>query len=195
MLAGHPGLEIAHRPLQLEAREYGPLRVVFVGSRVAEIGEHAVTHVAGDVSLERFERRLAEVLIGPVDLAKVLGVEPLGELRGTYQVAEHHGQLTPLGARGFRGGRPPGVGPGGGRKRRRAERLDRPQQLLAGPEGDADLLQIRVAELSQDVLVDALLGKYAGVLLEADLPQPGCYGVHGVRHRAGKIPFLHTASV
>ena len=64
--------------------------------RVTEVGEHAVTHVFGDVALEAGDLAGNCVLIGTDHLAHLLGIEPARQGRRVDQINKHNGQLTPL---------------------------------------------------------------------------------------------------
>src|SRR6516165_10921615 len=78
---------------------------------VAKINEYAVAHVLGDKSSEAGDRVGHAAMIGTDNLAQILGVVTRRQWRRAHQIAEHHGQLPPLGlASDRRGGR---VGAGG----------------------------------------------------------------------------------
>ena len=47
-------------------------RVVFVGLRIAEVGKYAIAHVPGDVTFVTLNGILAGVLIGAIDVPKLL---------------------------------------------------------------------------------------------------------------------------
>ena len=76
-----------------------PLGLVLVRLRPAEIGEHAIAHVFGDVPAPALDHLGAALLIGADDATHVLGIEPRGQLGRADQIDEHHGQLPPLGFR------------------------------------------------------------------------------------------------
>ena len=82
---------------QLKPGAHRPLGVVLVRLRPAEIGEHAIADVFGDVPAPTVDRLGAGRLIGADDLAHVLRVEPGRQLGRTHQIDEHHRQLPPLG--------------------------------------------------------------------------------------------------
>ena len=67
-----------------------------MGARVAEIDEKSVAEVLSDVTVEAGDHLAARVVVGPDDLAPLFGVEPMGERRRPDEVAEEHGQLSPL---------------------------------------------------------------------------------------------------
>ena len=85
----------------LDEREPGahrPLGVVLMGSRIAKINQHAVTHVFGDVAVEPGDRLGDGSVIGTEHFAQILGIEAGGKRGRTRQIAEHHRQLAALGA-------------------------------------------------------------------------------------------------
>ena len=82
---------------EFEPRPHGPLGLVLVCPRPAEVGEHAVAHELRDVALVAADHLAADILIASDHLAHVLGIE-LGRQRGRAdQIDEHHRQLPPLG--------------------------------------------------------------------------------------------------
>jgi hypothetical protein len=76
---------------------HGPLGIVFVRLRPAEIGEHAIAQILGDVTFEPLGHGGGAALVRAYDAAQVLGVEPRRQLGRTDQVTEQHGQLPSLG--------------------------------------------------------------------------------------------------
>ena len=96
------GYELVHDP---EARVHGPLGIVLVRARVAEVGDHAVAEVLGRIAVEAVDGAHARVLVGAEDLAPVLGVKRPGERRRPDEVAEEHGHLTALPGAGIAHGR------------------------------------------------------------------------------------------
>ncbi len=89
-------LQRRHGIHDLQSGKDGPLRRIFVGARVAEIREDAVSHVAGDESVELGDHARRGFLVQPHDLLRVLRIEPLGQRGRVRQVAEHDGQLPAL---------------------------------------------------------------------------------------------------
>jgi hypothetical protein len=76
--------------------EPGPhrtLRLVLVRLRPTEIGQHAVTHVLGNVAIPAPHHFSTAVLIGANDFAHVLRVELGGQRSRTDQIDEHHREL------------------------------------------------------------------------------------------------------
>ena len=93
------------------ARRAPPARLVLVRLRPAEIGEHAVAHVLGDVAAPALDHLGAAALIGADHRAHVLGIEPRRQRGRAHQIAEQHRQLPPppsAGGAGPRGGPSPG---------------------------------------------------------------------------------------
>jgi hypothetical protein len=145
-----------------------PRRVVLVRAGKAEIGENAVAHEFGDEAVVACDHAGARVLIGPDDLAHVLGIESRRKRGGSDEIAEHDGQLAPLG--GVRGRRRLGRrGGSGGRGKLRGGR----QNLAPMPDaGDADLLQIVRSDVGKDCRVDLVLGERLFILPEPQAAQP-----------------------
>ena len=78
----------------------GALGILFLRVRVTEIDQHAIAHELGDIAVKPPHRFAHHLLIGAVHIAHILGIEPPVESRGRpRQVAEHHGQMAPLGPR------------------------------------------------------------------------------------------------
>ena len=90
-------LSCGHRRDQLQPRPHGPLGVILVGLRIAEIDQHAVAHVLRDEPAEAVHGLRDALLIGRNDLAQVLGVHAGRQRRRAHQVGEHHRDLAALG--------------------------------------------------------------------------------------------------
>ncbi len=85
-----------------ERRAHRARRVVLVRARVAEIDEEPVTEVLRDVAFVARDDLGAHALIGAHVVAQLLGIEAARERGRADEVAEHHGDLAPLGvARGL----------------------------------------------------------------------------------------------
>ena len=156
---------------QLQSRSYRPLGLIFMRHRPAEVRQHAVAHVLGDVAVPAPDHPGATILIRADHPAHVLGIEPRRERGRADQIDEHHGQLPPLGAGGWRRwncliGIGVCWGPG------RLKFLDRLQQQPAVAEGEAEFLQVGIRELRQDAGHDVIVAERVRVALEAQLPQP-----------------------
>jgi hypothetical protein len=124
-----------------------------MGRRVAEIGQHAVTHELGDKTLEPRDDSGAGVLIRAQHLAHVLGIDAPRKRRRANQIDEHHRQLAAFGFRRARSGC--GLGWGARSRSRRHSRLgqggNRFEELAPVPNGgDADVFEIVSSQLGQD---------------------------------------------
>jgi hypothetical protein len=76
-----------------QCRPHGPLRVVFVRYRIAEIHQQPIPEILRHVPREATNHRGARLLIGTNDLPQILGIKLLRESGGAYQVTEHYRQL------------------------------------------------------------------------------------------------------
>jgi DNA-binding winged helix-turn-helix (wHTH) protein len=92
-------IELRHPTDQRQPASRGALGVVLVRLRIAEINQHAVAHVAGDKPAKTLDNLCDAAMIGADDLAQILGIESRRERRRADQVAEHDGELAPLGGR------------------------------------------------------------------------------------------------
>ncbi len=96
-LGSHLLVELLHRGVELEDGAHGPLGVVFVDDRIAEHGHDGVAQQLVDASAVACDD-LGRPPEDPIhDRTHVFGIEPLAECREAGQVAEEHGDLTPLG--------------------------------------------------------------------------------------------------
>ncbi len=84
-------------PIEGQPRPHGPLRLVLMRPRVAEIGQHTVAHELGDEALEACDHPGAGVLVGAQHLAHVFRIEARRQRRRADQIDEHHGEVAPLG--------------------------------------------------------------------------------------------------
>jgi hypothetical protein len=82
-----------------KAGAHGALGIVFVRCRIAEIDEHAIPHVLGDVAPEAGDLAGAAALKGRKDLPVLLRIEVAGERGRADHVAEQDRELAPLGGR------------------------------------------------------------------------------------------------
>src|SRR6516165_11033138 len=73
------------------------LGIMLVGLGIAEIGEHAVTHVLGHETTGLGDYLGAPSVISADDLPQLLGVEPGRQCGGADEVAEHDRNLAALG--------------------------------------------------------------------------------------------------
>jgi hypothetical protein len=151
----------------IEAGAHGPLGIIFVGARKAEINQHAVAHVFGDEAVEAANRLCHAPVIGADHLAQLFGIEPRRQRRRADQVAEHQRQLSAFRRRARRGLRC--------RSRPRAQAGNGLQDLAAMTDrGDAEFLQIVGGQARQQFGSDVVLLEGDRVLLEAKRPQPPC---------------------
>ena len=118
----HPVLRLDVRAQHLEAAEHfaarphGPLGVVLMGLRVAEIDQQPVAQVLRDVAGVAFDHRRTGLLVAAHQLVPRLGPKPRNQLRRVHEITEHHRELTMLrfqrsrsgAGRGILGGRSPG---------------------------------------------------------------------------------------
>ena len=91
---------------QCQARPDRPLGVILMSPRVAEVGEHAVPHVLGDVPLEARYLASYHLLVFANRPTHLLRIEPRRQLGRADQVAEQDSELAAL---SFGGSRPDGV--------------------------------------------------------------------------------------
>ncbi len=134
----------ADRLNKRQPRAHGPLPLVLMRPRIAEIGQHAVAHELGDEALEACYHPGAGVLIRAQHLAHVLRIDPRRERGRSDQIDEHHRQLPPLGF-GARSGlwglrRWRDLGCRCHRERWLRQSRDRLEQLHSRPERDTELL-------------------------------------------------------
>src|SRR6202040_4431492 len=77
------------------------LGIIFVGSWISEIGQHAVAHVSGDKAIVSADRLGGALLVYTQDLTEVLRVETRRERGRVHDIAEHHRDLPSLGGRHY----------------------------------------------------------------------------------------------
>ena len=121
------GEKLRDRIDQRECAAYGIFSVVFVRLRIAEINKNTVAHIFGHVAAETGDDLGGASVIGGDDFAQILRIEAGGERGRADEVAEHHGDLPPLGRVGApckrRRLRGAGGGWGGGRRGRSFPKL------------------------------------------------------------------------
>ena len=159
---------VASRCHRRDQPEPGPDRAlgrVLVRRGPAEIGQHAVAQELGDVAVEAGDPARHRVLEGAQQAAHLLGVEPAAQRRRADEVDEHHRELAPLGTRRDRGRL--------GRLRRGGQVADRLQDRLARPERQAELAQVGVGQLGQDVGRELGVAERLRVALQPEPAQPG----------------------
>ena len=147
----------------------GALRVVFMRLRIAEIGQDAVAHEAGDIAGSPGNGAGTGILEIADHLAEILGIQPVRHRCGAYQIAEQHGQMPP--PRFHRRG----VLQGG----------NGAQQTLAVPQQNAHARQIGLGQVGQDIHSDTVIGEPLGAMGQSDFRQPaGYFTLGGIAHRA-----------
>ena len=82
----------------LQGRAHAALGIILVGAGPAKVGHQPIAPVLGHVPLVARHDFGARFAVALHQLAQFLGIEALRQRGGTYQVAEHHGELAPLGA-------------------------------------------------------------------------------------------------
>ena len=184
-LDGFPGIgnciDLCNCAHKLQSGVNRTLRVIFVRLRIAEVGEHTITHVAGHVPVVTFDGSLGSVLISAIYFPQLFGVELLGKLSRANQVAEHHGKLSAFRLRSGCGAcstwRLVGDRSGGGRVRR-GELRDGAEDPLAWPHGQADFTQILLRKMGDIAQLDLVLGEDIGILAEPQFIEPYLQGAN-----------------
>ena len=107
-----PGRQLVHRLHQVERGAHGALGILLVRLRVAEVRQHAVAHVLGDVAVVALDHRRAATLVG-VDHGPHVFADRDAQRGRADQVGEQDGQLAASRLASRRDHRRPGtVGPG-----------------------------------------------------------------------------------
>ncbi|MGA7489125.1 MAG: hypothetical protein WBW74_19555 [Xanthobacteraceae bacterium] len=175
------GCELGDCRDEREPGLHGALGIILVGVGIAEIGEHAVAHVLGDEPAVALDQRRAAAMIGADDPSHVLRIEPLRHRSRAHEVAEHHGELPPLGIIRVRTrGRSAWHG------RRRAESRYRPEQALAVPEWNAEFFEVDLCQFGQDIRVDRAIVESAFILAKPQASEP-------IPHIHGRVPTAHLS--
>jgi hypothetical protein len=94
------GIELLHGLQHPQPGAYRSLGVVFMGPRVAEVDEQAITQILPNVPLKAGDHCGAGLLIGPHHLAPLLGVELAGEHGRVHQVTKQYRELAAFGFSG-----------------------------------------------------------------------------------------------
>ena len=90
-------VQTLHCVSDTERRSHGTRGIVLVGAGIAEVDEQPVTEILRDVALEAVDDLGTRLLVGAHRLAHVLGVQLPRKRRRTYEITEHHRQLTAFG--------------------------------------------------------------------------------------------------
>jgi hypothetical protein len=148
-----------------------PLGLVLVRRGPAEVRQHAVAHVLGDMPAPTFDHRRAAAMVGAEHLRHVLRVELRRQLGRADEVDEHYRQLPPLGITGkYCRGRLSSSEPVP--DRRSIQRRDRLQQPLAVAEVKPEFPQIGIGKVAQHVGADAILGEGRRMMSEPLFREP-----------------------
>ena len=184
---GGSGVEASDAVDQAQSGPDRPLGVVFMGSRVAEIDQHAVAHILGDKAIEPRDNRRHRAVIGADQVAQILRVELRRKRGRTDEIAEHHRQLSALGigwrrriadCRCYGGSRRVGAECGNG--------VEQPPAMAY--QGNAEFFQILGCQACQQFGVNSVIAECWGVLFEPQLAQPiGDLD----RHRPCSHQYLH----
>ena len=109
--SGERGVERHQRIHDRQASADRPFRVILARGGPAEVDEHAVAEVLGDVPVEPSDHLVDHLIVGADDLTHFFGIEARAQLRRADEIAEEHGQLAALADRGGTGA---GAGAGAG---------------------------------------------------------------------------------
>src|SRR5215510_9283972 len=97
-------MQVVHRSEDTKASAYSPLRIIFMGLRIAKIHEEPIPKELGDVPVIAANHLRTGGLIGTDHIPVLFRVELAGESSGVHEVTEHHGELAALGFGRGRGG-------------------------------------------------------------------------------------------
>jgi hypothetical protein len=97
-LQGYGEFERPNCSNPFQSRAHGPLSIVLVRLRIAEVHEDAVAHVFGDEPIKAAHSVGHAFLIGRDYLPEVFRVHASRQRCRTHQVREHDGDLTALGS-------------------------------------------------------------------------------------------------
>jgi hypothetical protein len=143
---------------------------MLVSLRIAEIGEHPVTHILGDEAACLGDEIGAASAVCSDDLAHVLGVESRRECGRADKVAKQYRQLAALGCilvlRLRDGGRLSLDG------RVTGKFPDGAQHLQPVPKRNAEVLEVLIGQLWQNISVDFIAAKRSFILPESEAAQP-----------------------
>ena len=162
-------LQGRHGAVDLQRRVNGPLCVVAMGDRCAEHRHHRIADVLVDHAAVALHHGVDRAEVAVQERVNLLRVALLGQSREAAEIGEEDGDLAALAGR-LRG-RDLGRRLGSGRSAV-AEGRDRLEQLLARAQRQAEVLEIRVAQVRQDLSIDLVLGEGPGVLAEPDPLEP-----------------------
>ena len=184
------GVEVGERALDGERRPHRPLGVVLLRVRIAEQGHQTVAELLQHMAAETRHRGGGLVEVGPDEIAPVLGVEPRRKACRADEVAEHHGDRTPLGHKLVTLGRNGLMRERGSVRRLRGGKssdcVEQPSSVA--DRSDANVLEVVRRQPRQHVRVDLVLSKFLLVLTEAETAKPHT-DIHG---RPPQFPWIIT---
>src|SRR6266446_142090 len=90
-------IENADRFNDIEGGAYRSLRVVLMRFGIAEVRHHAITEILGDVAVVALDSRRASTAIYAHHVAEIFWIQTFGQRGRADEIAEHHGELAPLG--------------------------------------------------------------------------------------------------
>ena len=146
-----------------------PFGVVFMGSRVTEINQHAVAHIFGDKTIEPGDDLRHGAVIGSDELTQIFPIKTRRQRGRAHKIAEHHRNLAPLGLAAQATMHYPRAS---GRCLTGTERNNGTQEPQPGPKWQAKLAQVFIGEITKHITVDRIVMKRLRILLQADGAQP-----------------------
>jgi hypothetical protein len=159
----------------VEPGSHGALGVILVRARIAEIGQHSITHEPGDAAVVTGNNLRAGGSIGADHFPHVLRIKARREFGRAHQIAEHHGKVAPLGIVPMS----LGIGQFG-----LLEFGDSAQYLAPMAEKDSEPVEVLVRQFGKDIEIDSVLGKTQRVLPEPQLLQPVRNLLHWLHRRS-----------
>ena len=88
VLASKFGVEFMQAVIELKGGTHGTLGIVFVGSRIPEIDEHAVAAELSDEAAITLHYRQGEPLVLQLQIPQILGIQLLRQLGIPHEVAK-----------------------------------------------------------------------------------------------------------
>jgi len=95
-------MPVVQRSEDTKASAYSPMRIIFMGLRIAKIHEEPIPKELGDVPVIAVNHLRTGGLIGTDHVPILFGVELAGEGGRAHQVTEQHGELAAFGLKGRR---------------------------------------------------------------------------------------------
>ena len=173
-------IESCHGRDQSQPGAYRALGIVLIRPRIAEISEHAVTHVSGNEPAKFLDLLGAAAMVRAHNFLQVLRVEPCRERCRANKISEHDREMTSR-----------GCGPRSRRWSRSGliELRNRAQYLPAMAERDTDFFEVMVGQIAQNAWINVVLGKALRVLPQAKCVEPVRNLLHWLhRHLVGGWP-------